>query len=331
MAQDEANKGIIIENEKRIKSLDPTYPIDAARGGQEGWVDVRFIINEQGKVVDPHVVSSTGVKSLEKEALNAIKHWRYEPATLNGQPFELSENYATLAFFLSNPTKKTSKKFYRKYKRMLKALEDNNLALSQSTFSELDSGAKWNLFENLLLLQVKYQIALHLDDRPAQYEAIKEVTAADSNEKYLDEGVFLEFLRLRFITAIQNEYYYDAYSTLVRLKEREDANDVLEQLARPSSELENYIKGDQVIVSKGKLRFGKPFSQKMYREQFSITDVKGDLSALRVRCETKTAVYSFEKDRIWQAPVDAEKCVIWVYGMEGAEFTIVEQARNSQS
>lgn len=49
----------------------PRYPINQARNGQEGWVQLSFVIDEQGNVIDPFVVDSSGIKGFEKAALNA--------------------------------------------------------------------------------------------------------------------------------------------------------------------------------------------------------------------------------------------------------------------
>lgn len=63
----------------------PQYPRNALLAGQEGWVQVRFTVRPDGTVSDPKVVESSS-KVFAKEALRAVKQWRFKPDTVNGQP-----------------------------------------------------------------------------------------------------------------------------------------------------------------------------------------------------------------------------------------------------
>ncbi|NCT48373.1 MAG: TonB family protein, partial [Paraglaciecola sp.] len=62
-----------IINAKPIERTPPKYPVDAARKSQEGWTRLSFVIDKEGNVVDPIIQDSSGVKSIDKEALKAIK------------------------------------------------------------------------------------------------------------------------------------------------------------------------------------------------------------------------------------------------------------------
>lgn len=64
----------------------PTYPAWAQEQGIEGTVTLELTVTEEGKVDSPRVVSSTGNKRLDEEALKAIRKWTYEPAVQDGKP-----------------------------------------------------------------------------------------------------------------------------------------------------------------------------------------------------------------------------------------------------
>ena len=64
----------------------PVYPEEARKARLEGLVVVKTVIDEQGQVKDPVVEGSSGHKSLDEAALEAISAWRFKPATLHGKP-----------------------------------------------------------------------------------------------------------------------------------------------------------------------------------------------------------------------------------------------------
>jgi TonB family protein len=73
----------------------PSYPPFARAHGVEGSVVLRVIVGKTGGVDEVSVVSGNPV--LARAAMDAVREWRYEPATLNGQPTEL-ETMVTLNF-----------------------------------------------------------------------------------------------------------------------------------------------------------------------------------------------------------------------------------------
>ncbi len=65
-------------------SGDPAPPPDAARRLRlKGKVTVELTVTETGEVVDARVVESAG-EILDQALLDAVRHWHYEPADLNG-------------------------------------------------------------------------------------------------------------------------------------------------------------------------------------------------------------------------------------------------------
>ncbi len=65
----------------------PEYPLVAKQAGIQGDVVVKTTIDQKGNVVDMQIVS--GPAMLRGPALAALRRWRYEPSTLNGQPISV--------------------------------------------------------------------------------------------------------------------------------------------------------------------------------------------------------------------------------------------------
>jgi len=67
-----------------IVRINPKYPTSAARDGIEGWVQLSFNISPTGEVIDATVVNSEPKRIFDREALRAIKRWKYRPKVIEG-------------------------------------------------------------------------------------------------------------------------------------------------------------------------------------------------------------------------------------------------------
>ena len=72
----------------RISGAEPHYTEIARRARLEGVVILRAIISREGLVQDLSVVKPLGL-GLEDAAAAAVENWRFEPATLDGEPVDV--------------------------------------------------------------------------------------------------------------------------------------------------------------------------------------------------------------------------------------------------
>lgn len=71
-----------------LQQVQPVYPALARQGRIQGNVQLKAIISADGKVKTLTVVS--GHPLLVDAALNAVRHWTYQPTLLNGIPVEVN-------------------------------------------------------------------------------------------------------------------------------------------------------------------------------------------------------------------------------------------------
>lgn len=69
-----------------IVRIEPRYPIQAARDGKEGWVQLSFTINEVGGVEDVEVINAEPRRIFDREAKRALRKWKYKPKIVDGKP-----------------------------------------------------------------------------------------------------------------------------------------------------------------------------------------------------------------------------------------------------
>jgi TonB family protein len=76
-----------VKEPRLVTRVMPDYPLVAKQAGIQGDVVVKTTIDEKGNVVNMQIVS--GPALLRGAALAALRRWRYEPSTLNGQPISI--------------------------------------------------------------------------------------------------------------------------------------------------------------------------------------------------------------------------------------------------
>jgi periplasmic protein TonB len=64
----------------------PTYPLRARRSGEQGEVMLDVHVDEQGRVTEVLLKQSSGSAMLDRAAISAVRDWRFQPATIGGEP-----------------------------------------------------------------------------------------------------------------------------------------------------------------------------------------------------------------------------------------------------
>jgi TonB family C-terminal domain len=65
----------------------PDFPMEAQRNAWSGAMQVQIEVGADGSVVNACIRHSSGHSVLDKAGVQAVRHWRFEPATgLDGKP-----------------------------------------------------------------------------------------------------------------------------------------------------------------------------------------------------------------------------------------------------
>lgn len=68
-----------------VKTPPPAYPTEMRRDGIAGTVTVKIVVDEKGNVAECSISKSTR-SEFEQPALEAIKSWKFKPASKDGTP-----------------------------------------------------------------------------------------------------------------------------------------------------------------------------------------------------------------------------------------------------
>jgi protein TonB len=80
---------VVLSNELSVscsRRSPPAYPAYSLRTGEHGQVVVRAELDEQGRIGNVSIESSSGFQRLDEAAVSAVKKWRCRPAQVNGAP-----------------------------------------------------------------------------------------------------------------------------------------------------------------------------------------------------------------------------------------------------
>ncbi len=69
-----------------LSRIPPIYPMGARKRGIEGWVRVRFIVNEEGRVQNIKIVESHPQAVFDRSVSRCVSAWRFKPGTVAGVP-----------------------------------------------------------------------------------------------------------------------------------------------------------------------------------------------------------------------------------------------------
>ena len=96
-------KGGMSDGDARpIVRIAPKYPIQAQRDGKEGWVQLAFSITKAGAVNDVRVIDSEPKRVFDKEAIRALRKWKYKAKFIDGQPIYQENLSVMLEFKMDN-------------------------------------------------------------------------------------------------------------------------------------------------------------------------------------------------------------------------------------
>lgn len=74
-----ARPGAAASDLRALSTPAPKFPPDALRAGQSGEVQVEFTVGTDGSVTAARVVRSNPARIFDREAVNAVRKWRFQP------------------------------------------------------------------------------------------------------------------------------------------------------------------------------------------------------------------------------------------------------------
>ncbi|PMH46118.1 energy transducer TonB [Vibrio sp. 10N.286.49.B3] len=81
--------------------VEPRYPAQALKRGAEGYVIMSFTIDPTGRPIDIAVKEANPRRLFEREAIRALKNWKYQPKVIDGKALDQLNQTVRLEFKLA--------------------------------------------------------------------------------------------------------------------------------------------------------------------------------------------------------------------------------------
>ena len=309
-----------IVNAEAIKRVPPKYPINAAREGKEGWVQLSFVVEPDGSTSNI-IVEDSSNEAFEKYALRSIKKWKYSPATKDGKPIQQCRNQVQLDFKLSNIPKGASKWFFRQYRSAMVFLEENKVTEAEEIAKKMEEKGRWNAYEDMYYSILTSLIAEKNTNPKAELAAIQKVLSYNDLQ---EEAQYSSLAARAFSLAVELQEYGDARSIFATLKRHYPENERLAMLSPYYNQVTAYLKSDKPIIINAQISKRDFWSYQLERSAFIIDNVDGNLTNLEVRCDNHHSQFLVESGNKWQIPESWGSCSVYVFGDTNAKFTLAD-------
>lgn len=305
-----------------VKRVDPEYPVSSARKGQEGWVAVSFVINEDGEVEDPVVQDSSGLKAFEKATLQAVKRWQYSPAVQDGKPIQQCRNMVRMDFRLQGKSGVT-RKFMRRFREVADAISAGDLAVAAEQLAEMKDEQLWNHTESAYFWLADSYYAKAIQDDVRELKSVRRATIIDNEN--INKATRQYLLERRFVLAVNQSEYRDALETYSKLVELADnKEEPLAQLSPYADKVRELVTSTKPMIRKASINEDGRVFHDLSRNVFGLNIAQGELNEVQIRCDNKLSRFTAVSQSEWHIPATWGQCSVYVSGTPGAEFEVIE-------
>jgi TonB family protein len=298
------------------------YPDTMIRDKVEGYVQFDVRVTEQGDAGELSLIAAVGPPELVRETAQAVKTWKWKPATLEGKPVAI--NTLTQMTFRSGVRPGARREFLTAYQGARKHIENEQWSEAKAVLDSAEGSPNLNLYERGMLANLAAQVAMKQGD---YFEARRtSQLASNHSSTVLPRPVALGLWR----TLIQASFAVgDIVGGL-------DAFDQLKSkgFGDPDTPIAKFVaeekaKADAMPMLAISARIPQPgFAESLrlglYRRVFSFKEVTGKLDRFVLSCKQQAVEFQVTDDGEWRVPANFSECNILVQGTPGTTFKVVQ-------
>ena len=311
---------------KPIHLAPPNYPVSQRALENAGMVEVRFMVDKDGKVFEPMVIEATK-QAFEREALQAAINYLYTPAKLDGS---LTESVRTLrVLFLMENSQDTVPKKFGRYHRLVKkelAKDKTDEQKIRSYLRRMTTSNPLSPYAYAHLNLIKYQYALKTNDNNAQISAIRQLLlfegSAGRKGKFLDDDLRKTIKRALYILYVKTQRYAEALGAYKQLLDIDaEAESLFGDSAKKIYGLRQNDRPVKITMQVDSRGYS---SIDLFKKTFSFDDLDGSITTLKLRCRNKFAKLDFNFEREYQIPHSWGYCNLQVIGAPATKFSLFQ-------
>lgn len=307
----------------------PRYPRGAALQQEEGWVIVSYVVTREGKVSDAVIEDSSGNPAFEVAALNALVDWRYQPATVAGEPVESTATKSMFRFESGTPGAAARAEFITRYRVVESALLDGALEGLEQQIASLRQQGTQNLYEDAWFWWLDYRYAIAIGDHKRARTAIARALA--SNDIYLPPDYFVAAIKAGYDLAIEDFNIQQALRYVDSLRSSTAAQAsplyprLLAELDAHATRLKLLVESQGVFAIPGEIGEDGYWLHDLVRHRFTLNDIRGSVDEVGIRCQSwKSRRLEYQRDVEWSLPRDWQDCSAFIRGKPGTTLKLLE-------
>lgn len=292
----------------------------------EGMVLMYATISKDGTLKDMKVVRVIGPQVFADNALEAVKDWRYQPATRNGTPVDRSNWEIEARFTYQENLTGARDAVFRKVRKAIGLSNESKYSESIALLLPILSMPHLTFYERevaSLQLAINY---FNLGDIATANEYLDDIAVL--GDRYLSKSLRPVFWRMAAIANASTGQFLEAKESFDKLNALQPvASD--DPLRKVMQNVDEQLGGGKAVVAA--VRIPKSgvmpsWRHKVLRPNFSILDVKGKLDRLRITCGEHLTETTYGDQAEWHIPKNWNKCELVIYGDPGTTFTLSQMA-----
>ena len=315
------------ERATRTKGVSANYPYGQARENSSGVVQLIIMIDKDGKPFEIMVAESS-LPAFSNAAVYAVRKWEFSSATLNGKPVE-SKQRLRYKFQISQQKQGASPSFTKYYKRLMKELGESepNLEAATKHIKNMDKASIKNLYALTYAGLAWFEYSKRFGTVADQIAALKDIVLFDVEEEkeqrvLSDTATFTIMDTLLKLLLNNNRYseflnYYNVFKPI-----DPQINNIFSETVDKVKELQTGTKAFAQDIEIGARGFT---SLDLFKRVFYFETKTGQISELKLRCDTKFAKFSHDDKIDYQIPASWGNCNVQVFGEPGSEAQLIQQ------
>ena len=289
----------------------------------EAYAVVRYTVTPEGAVKDPVLEKLAGPQDFADNALEAVKTWRYQPATADGVPVEANWR-AEVAYFFNPPEKGAREETYHAYKQAQNLIGDKKYDEAIAVLLKALDAQRLNFYEREML---SFLVAVAYDGKGDYLTArdyAEDATLFDA--RFLSargrEAAIRLLVKLDAVTGQFAEAgeWYEKLKKYVRLGADDPETKIMDVLNQR-------LNDPKLITVVGRIpQSGYPpvWSHILMRRHFLFPQAEAGVDRLALDCDRNRIESPISTAAEWHVPKSWSNCRLLVYGTPGARFMLTE-------
>jgi TonB family protein len=301
----------------------PKYPRTRQLRNQEGWVQLNFMVDPEGKPYDITVADSSKDSGFEESAMKSVEQWEYQPAVLNGEAIDAGAG-VFITFELSGGEPGATARFVTRYRRLMKFIDQDDKEQASLIFDKLENMSR-NLYEEAYLNLARYNYYKAWGGDPTiLYGAISRAAAMDKDRGFLPDELLTSVLASKFALEIKLNKLAKALKTAAILQRRDLPEAKQSQIQAVVEQIQVIKETGQFFAAEDIIRQDNRGFHNLVHNRFHLAEVEGDIAELRLHCDRGYVGFIFDPERVYSVSDDWDNCSLVLIGTPGTRYTLMQ-------